>query len=233
MPMLFRRLPESLKVGTDWVQIVYRSVAAGLGLLWIFGFVPDEFRALTTAAGAAFFVAIQCWRPGMIWHWLAVNYIAVAVCYLGDELLGGEARLQSVIAIVGVFVVQQIARRSGRVKLPAYAHQWLILGAGTALFFWSTVRVANWMPSVENHGLRSITWAVLAVVYFTMGLKLRERWHRLMGLATLGIALFSLFPIIWQMSTELKIVSFFVLGLVFVGLGFVYNRNREQINKLL
>ena len=31
----------------------------------------------------------------------------------------------------------------------------------------------------------------------------------------------------------MKIASFFVLGLVFVGLGFVYNRNKEQIRKLL
>jgi uncharacterized membrane protein len=89
------------------------------------------------------------------------------------------------------------------------------------------------MPVGDGNGLRSIVWAVLAVIYFTLGLKLRERWYRLMGLGTLGIALVSLFPIIWQMSTEMKIASFFVLGLVFVGLGFVYNRNKEQIRKLL
>ena len=54
-----------------------------------------------------------------------------------------------------------------------------------------------------------------------------------MGLGTLAIALFSLVPIIWQMSTNMKIVSFFVMGMVFLGLGYVYTRFKEQIRKLL
>ena len=65
------------------------------------------------------------------------------------------------------------------------------------------------------------------------GLGLRERWYRLMGLGTLAIALVSLVPIIWGMSTEMKIASFFVMGGVFLGLGFVYTRYRDQLKKLL
>ena len=65
------------------------------------------------------------------------------------------------------------------------------------------------------------------------GLGLRERWYRLMGLGTLAIALVSLVPIIWGMSTEMKIASFFVMGGVFIGLGFVYTRYQEQLKKLL
>ena len=65
------------------------------------------------------------------------------------------------------------------------------------------------------------------------GLGLRERWYRLMGLGTLAIALVSLVPIIWQMETKMKIASFFVMGGVFLGLGFVYTRYQEQLKKLL
>jgi hypothetical protein len=54
-----------------------------------------------------------------------------------------------------------------------------------------------------------------------------------MGLGTLAIALVSLVPIIWGMSTEWKIASFFVMGGVFIGLGFVYTRYQEQLKKLL
>ena len=53
------------------------------------------------------------------------------------------------------------------------------------------------------------------------------------GLGTLAIALVSLVPIIWGMSTEMKIYSFFVMGGVFIGLGFVYTRYQEQLKKLL
>jgi hypothetical protein len=54
-----------------------------------------------------------------------------------------------------------------------------------------------------------------------------------MGLGTLAIALVSLVPIIWGMKTEMKIASFFVMGLVFIGLGFVYTRFKDKIKKLL
>ena len=65
------------------------------------------------------------------------------------------------------------------------------------------------------------------------GLGLRERWYRLMGLGTLAIALVSLAPIIWQMETLERIASLFVMGCVFLGLGFVYTRFKEQLKKLL
>ena len=65
------------------------------------------------------------------------------------------------------------------------------------------------------------------------GLGLRERWYRLMGLGTLAIALVSLVPIISDLGTEMKIASFFVMGGVFIGLGFVYTRYQEQLKKLL
>jgi len=74
---------------------------------------------------------------------------------------------------------------------------------------------------------------LLAVVYFGAGLGLRERWHRLMGLGTLAIALLSLVPIIWGMSTPMKIASFFVMGGVFLSLGFVYTRYHESLKRLL
>ena len=54
-----------------------------------------------------------------------------------------------------------------------------------------------------------------------------------MGLGTLAIALLSLVPIIWGMGTPGKIASFFVMGLAFIGLGFVYTRFKDKIKKLL
>ena len=105
----------------------------------------------------------------------------------------------------------------------------LILAGGVLLFIWLSIKVSD----MGEHGARTIAWSLLAVVYFGFGLGLRERWYRLMGLGTLAIALVSLVPIFWQMSTTTKIVSFFVMGGVFLGLGFVYTRYHEQLKKLL
>ena len=97
------------------------------------------------------------------------------------------------MAIVGLLGLQQLIRRSEKLQIPSEAHIALILGGGAALFFWATIKVSASIPVGDGNGLRSIVWALLAVIYFTLGLKLRERWYRLMGLGTLGIALVSLF----------------------------------------
>ena len=62
------------------------------------------------------------------------------------------------------------------------------------------------------------------------------RWRSWRGwgaVTTLAIALLSLAPIILGMSDKMKIASFFVMGGVFLGLGFVYTRFHEQLKKLL
>ena len=143
---------------------------------------------------------------------------------------------KSLVAIVALFGVQQLARRCEvDKKVPDWIHQWLILFGGVLLFIWLSIKVSNIVSEMEmgGHGARTITWSLLAVVYFGLGLGLKERWYRLMGLGTLAIALVSLAPIIWGLSTPMKIASFFVMGGVFLGLGFVYTRYRDQLKKLL
>jgi hypothetical protein len=321
------------------VQLVYRIIAAALGLLWIHSFVPDDWKVLVfILVGVAFF-AVQCLRPGHKWLWPALAYalvgyitfisefiageaywknllaiaalfvvqqlgrrenvfkvpdwvhkclilvggtllftwlsikvfdmgghelltitwtilalayfglglglkerwyqlmglgtLAIALVSVTIEFIGGEADLKSLPAIAVLFVGQQLARRRGNeVKVPGGVHKCLILVGGTLLFIWLSIKVSE-VSVMDAHGLSTITWTMLALSYFGLGLGLKERWYRLMGLGTLAIALVSLVPIIWGMSTEMKIASFFVMGLVFIGLGFVYNRFKQQIKKLL
>jgi hypothetical protein len=156
--------------------------------------------------------------------YLSVGYISLAI-----ELMEGKSMLPSMAGVLFLLTVQQITRRTGgKIAIPNEAHVSLIISGAIALFWWSTVKVGG-----DTEGLRSIIWAGLAVIYFALGLGLKERWYRLMGLGTLGIALLSVVPIILGLSTEMKIASLFVLGAVFVGLGYVYTRYKEKINKLL
>ena len=201
----------------ETVQCVYRLVAGGMGLLWIMNFVADDYRVLVSAVVGVLLLLANSWKPAREWYWLALAYVGAGALYLCGEFAAERALAQSVVAIFCLFGAQQLARRRDGIEIPEMAHQSMILGGGIALFIWATIKLTVSLPELDVHGVRSITWAILAVIYFSLGLKLRERWYRLMGLGTLAVALVSLFPIIWQMSTELKIASFFVLGLVFVG----------------
>ena len=168
------------------------------------------------------------------WHAL-VGFVILGISLLSmiEQLADDPASWQSLVAIAIVLGVQRMARiGDGRLPVEGWIHKVFIVAGGAALFFW----VTNWISNIGGEGiegLRSISWSGVGLLFFIAGLTFRERWYRLMGLTVLGITLLSLVPIIWGFSTEWKIASFFVLGLVFVGLGFVYNRFREKINKLL
>ena len=224
------RVPELIYTWVANIQLAYRIIAAGLGLLWIGNYVPEEWRVLVFIAVGAVFFAMQFLRPAREWQWLALAYAVIGYLALAGQFINGDAFLLSLVAIVALFGVQQLGRRLAvDEKVPDKVHQWLILAGGALLFIWLSI----WVSDIGEHGARTIAWSLLAVVYFAFGLGLRERWYRLMGLGTLAIALVSLVPIISGMSTDMKIYSFFVMGGVFLGLGFVYTRYQEQLKKLL
>ena len=182
--------------------------------------------------GLLFFVLGLVFRER--WHALS-GFVILGISLLPmiEQFADDPASWQSLVAIAIVLGVQRMARiGDGRLPVEGWIHKVFIVAGGAALFFWVTSWVSN-IGGEGIEGLRSIAWSGVGLLFFIAGLTFRERWYRLMGLTVLGITLLSLVPIIWGFSTEWKIASFFVLGLVFVGLGFVYNRFREMINKLL
>jgi len=230
------QVPTMIHSWVGWIQLAYRIAAAVLGLLWIGNYVPNEWQVLVFVSVGVVFFAMQFLRPAREWQWLALAYAVVGYLVLAGHFINDNAFWPSLLAIIALFGVQQLARRCEvDKKVPDWIHQWLILVGGALLFIWLSIKVSNIVSEMEmgGHGARTITWSLLAVVYFGLGLGLKERWYRLMGLGTLAIALLSLAPIIWGMSTPMKIASFFVMGGVFLGLGFVYTRYREALKKLL
>ena len=212
------------------VQLTYCIIATPLGLLWIHRFVQGEWKVVVFILVSMAFFAVHQVRPSRKWVWTALAYALFGYCCLIIQLVGGEAYWKSLLAPAALFAAQQLARRRGNeLKVSDWIHKCLILFGGAFLFIWLSIKVSD----VGGPGLRTIAWTILGGCYLGSGLGLKERWYRLIGLGTLAIALFSLVPIIWQMSTNMKIVSFFVMGMVFLGLGYVYTRFKEQIRKLL
>jgi hypothetical protein len=222
-----KKVPERIH---QWLILV----GGALLFIWLSIRVSDlDGDGLLTIAWTILAVGYFGLGLGLKERWyrlIGLGALALALVSLTNEFVGGEAYWKNLLAIGVLFGVQLFSRRyKGKKTLPDWAHQWLILVGGALLFIWLSIKVSD----MGGHGARTIAWSLLAVVYFGLGLGLRERWYRLMGLGTLAIALVSLVPIIWGMSTEMKIASFFVMGGVFIGLGFVYTRYQEQLKKLL
>ncbi len=233
VPIAIARLGQVPDMIISWIgsiQLAYRISAAVLGLFWIGNYIHTDWQVLVFIEVGVVFFIMQFLRPAREWQWLALAYLVIGCLLLISQFLGENALWPSLVAIVSLFGAQQLSRRYEVVKkMPERMHQVLILFAGVLLLIWVSVYASE----MGGHGMRTIQWSLLALIYFGVGIGLRERWYRLMGLGTLAIALLSLVPIIWGMSTEMKITSFFVMGGVFLGLGFVYNRYRESLKKLL
>ena len=211
---------------TEWGWV---ALAFSLSGIMYIQNVPSEYQvSVSMIIAAAFFFSSRSFsgKESLI---ASIAYLSVGYIFLAIELMEEKSMLPSMAGVLFLLTVQQITRRTGgKIAIPNEAHVSLIISGAIALFWWSTVKAGE-----GTEGLRSIIWAGLAVIYFILGLSLKERWYRLMGLGTLGIALLSVVPIILGLSTEMKIASLFVLGAVFVGLGYVYTRYKEKINKLL
>lgn len=214
-------------------QMGLRLSAAALSFVWIQNVVPGDWLVLAyTLTGIAFLV-LNLIRNHPDLRWISVAYSIIALLSFFAQVSDGEACWQSGLSLLVVMAFQQYARRNeNHLKLSNVVHHLLIVISGVLMIIWVTIKLSDF-ATIEINGIRTLAWTGLGVVYFGLGLGLRERAYRLMGLVTLALALLSILPSIWSMSTEIKILSVFVMGGVFVALGFIYSRFKEPLKKLL
>ncbi len=87
--------------------------------------------------------------------------------------------------------------------------------------------------SFGNNGF-AICWALLATLFFCIGLSIRSRPYRLIGLVVLSAAVLHVLCIdVIRLETLGRILSFITLGLVLLALGFLYNKFQDVIRKFL
>ncbi len=225
-------LKEQLKKYLSTIQIFYTILFTILVILWVYNYCPDRYQSLVsmilTVASLPVGTKMFASHKNLA-QYLSLSYLATGFLYLAGELQDNNASILSILGVFIIMVLQQASKlNKSSFSIPTKEQNYLILATAVAVFVWCTVKVSD-----TSAGLRTITWAGLAVIYFLAGISLKERWYRLIGLSTLGISLLSLIPIIWDMPTELKIASLFVLGAVFVGLGYIYTRYKDHIKKLL
>lgn len=106
----------------------------------------------------------------------------------------------------------------------------LLTFALLSLFIASSLHVR---ASFEGSGL-SICWALIAMLLFGIGLLMRCRPYRLVGLIWLAAAVVHVVGVdVMRLGSLGRILSFITLGVVLLVLGFLYNRFQETIRKFL
>ena len=133
--------------------------------------------------------------------------------------------------MLNLLAQRQFARRlPERFPLTPGVHGTVIVIGGLSLWLFLT----RWVAENNNTSYLTGSWAALALVLFTCGIVLRERVYRWLGLTILACALGRVMVIdVWKFETIFRVLSFMVLGVVLLVLGFVYNKYQEKIKEWL
>jgi uncharacterized membrane protein len=94
--------------------------------------------------------------------------------------------------------------------------------------------VFRWLCENATGFYLTAGWSALALVFFIVGILLRERVYRWLGLAVLAPALGRVFIFdVWKLDTLYIVASFLALGVVLLAVGYVYNRFQEKFKEWL
>ncbi len=223
------RWPGELRPALQPAVAFYWLLTFVLTVGWVFEYIPTRWQLLLFASlGAVLFVTGARW-PSRPRTYTGVAFSAITFFVFWMRFI--PPGWPDLLALLLLPACMRVANRlAPGAKLPA---PWpdALLGLTTASIWWWVTR---WM--YENHHVEMLTvaWTGLAVVVFVAGLTLRERIYRIGGFLILALAIGRIYLVdVWKLETIYRILSFMVLGIVLLALGFVYNRYADRIRRWL
>lgn len=189
--------------GLAWGLLGWAVLYAGVGVLSRCGVSPVAASALL-AGGSVHFLLHPAWA---------------------DTDLGWALLVPVFLILIGFAAVPLLQARTGLAWRRDLERPWRVLHALAAvsgIMILATIGPAVW------HDYGSVVWALGGVVLFVLGLMLRARSHRVVGLIALGLCIPRVFLYDIQ-STKYRIAAFVVLGVLLLIVGFSYQRFRHLI----
>jgi uncharacterized membrane protein len=184
---------------------------------------------------------------GVLWVLIAVALLALGRRHQSCALAAAafvqccytEAPVaSSAIVIACLFVAQFVEKPGDRHQRPrgAQTASWDACVSPLRLYYLllSTLMAAVVLYQNVSGSMLTVAWGLEGVALLAAGFPLRDRVLRLSGLALFGFCILKLF--VWDLrhlDTLPRIFSFLVLGLILVGVSFVYTRFREHVARYL
>jgi hypothetical protein len=225
-------ITDSPRAGLRFLARVCQFLALVMLARWIFAVIPAEGQIVTFLLLGSVLLDWNI-RHTSVFGFRS-SYLPTAlglVLYLHRS----EINPYSVITVLNglavlSFLLQPVwIRRGGDLVSEAESWTVILLSAGFGWLF-----VSSWITCRLHPGCLTVGWALFGFFLFLLGLLVRERRQRWCGLgivvaALLRVALYDF----WGFSTGYRVLTFLVLTLVTLGLGFVYARFAERLKTLL
>jgi uncharacterized membrane protein len=190
-----------------------------------------ELGSTWTVAAWAFF-ALALYAVGKIRNiadlrWQSFVIALLTFLFTTLTLSGNHARIFTTsCVIVSFYAAQLLAPRSASEAVERYARAFFSMLASILLAILLSYEVSG--------GTLTMALAVEALALLGAGFPLRDRLQRLSGLALFLICVLKLFLYdLRELETVSRILSFIVLGLILVGVSWMYTRFRNRIQRFL
>lgn len=219
----------------DALALFYRVLAPVMFIRWTFEYIPQprQFWFLAFSAIALFAVA-AIWKKREVF---VMSALLAAIALFSFWTLPEIARplfSLDTLALLALLSAQRLGKKRLAKTEPNLFPRGAQIVVVAILLATLWLHFSRWAATEERHFFITISWTLLAACIFAAGLALRERPYRLGGLIILGATVARIFFVdVWQLETVYRIVSFILLGVVLLALGFVYNRFAEKFRDWL
>ena len=198
---------------------------------FVFGHLPEIWQAPAFALAA------------LILHTLAIRHKDIQRFTFGLILLGASAALvllrdawdsnpawQIYLTALVPLVVQQLTRRKGGLAAEHLIYH-LALSTSSVGLIWLVLSLE--VDAIGQGFYLTASWTLLGALVFAAGWFLRERIYRLMSLALITAALARLLVVeVWTLESIGRIITFILIGVVLLSLGFVYTRYQDKLRRI-
>ena len=205
----------------DRVLIAASSMALAFAYIASWALLPEAMVAASWAAGALALLLVARQSKHAVFAWqsypAAALAYALSIAYLADA---SSAAWPSAATIACFYGAQLISRRDSRPRL------YFSLLAGTMTTLMLYFRISG--------SMLTMACGIQGVILLASGFPLRDRVLRISGLVLLLSCILKLF--VWDLrhlETLPRIFSFIVLGVILLGVSWIYTRFRERVARFL
>ena len=212
------------------IALAYRWIALAMSLVWIWDYVPERQLVWSYMAAAVLMFALAVWRTKREALFATMVYAVASLTVLWwRDYLVMDIYWPNLLSLLALFAMQQALRRiAGKMPLDENIHGTVVLIAGLSLWRFVTC----WVPTSDI--FLTMAWAGFAVLVFTAGMLLRERFLRWFGLFVLAASVGRVVIVdVWKQETIYRVLTIMALGVSLLLIGFVYNKFQDTIRKWL
>lgn len=222
------RAPRAARTTVTHFARANHAISVLLLIVAVDNYVPERWKFLTFVVTAFILFGLAAAQKVLE----PLIYAAVLLLVAAAKFVGiyweGPTFAPDFAGLFLVLLAQQIGRRRCPEIFGSLAQTCLILAG--VLGTW--ILMGKMVAAVQSGFLLTISWSLLAFAVLIIGFVLKERAYRLLGLGILVVSILRVFIVdVWQLDTIYRGVSFLVLAIVLLLLGFLYNRFAHVLRK--